>query len=415
MDEVSGSFHLMSKHHKGNMILCSVEIDGIPSRDFLYRKLHNIVDHHPNLSYIPVEKKGVFRNTFHWKRGDFHIENHFIYTEKNRFDNRNFRHFINKLLESTFPQGLPEWQCHYVTYKKSKKSFIIWKCHHTYGDGFLISEYLKKFADTSSIHYPKRKRAKPSLCKMIYSFIATLATLLHFIFIYKKDELDIDQSNAEEDPALFYHCKTWNLDDIKRLKNHYRVTVNDLLYTLIIKSLRKYCNKPINISSLSVFNLRDYAQEENLVNVDPNNIGFMLVADKVRDEGIPELLGKCHEKFENYKNSPMTYIVTMLLRYVYYISPRLVVYILSFLSNKSTVGISNFRTFSECNYIEGCKVVNISNMVVPYGVGMLFTIVSYDDKITLNVTYRKRNLPHPKKFVEYLNEIYGKVSRDAEI
>ena len=415
MDEISGSFHLMSKHYNGNMILCCVEIDGIPSRDFLYRKLHNIVNHHPNLRYTPTETKGVFRNTFHWKRDVFNMEDHFVYTEKKRFDNRNFRCLINKLLGSTFPQGLPEWQCHYVTYKKSNKSFIIWKCHHTYGDGFLISEYLKKFADTPSIHYPKRNRAKPSLYKTIYSFIVTFIMLLHFIFIYKKDDLDIDLPNAETDPALFYHCKTWDINDIKKLKNHYRVTVNDLLYTLICKSLRKYCNKPINVSSLSVFNLRDYAQDEDLVNVDPNNIGFMLVADKIGDEGVSELLGKYHEKFENYKNSPMTYIVTMLLRYVYYISPRLVVNILSFLGNKSTFGISNFRTFSECNHIEGCKVVNISNMVVPYGVGMLFTIVSYDDKITLNVTYRERNLSHPDKFIECLDQIYGEVMRDAKI
>ena len=114
--------------------------------------------------------------------------------------------------------------------------------------------------------------------------------------------MDIDLPNAETYPALFYHCKTWDINDIKKLKNHYRVTVNDLLYTLICKSLRKYCNKPINVSSLSVFNLRDYAQDEDLVNVDPNNIGFMLVADKIGDEGVSELLGKYHEKFENYKN-----------------------------------------------------------------------------------------------------------------
>jgi len=415
MDEISGSFHLMSRHHKGNMILCSVEIDGIPSRDFLYRKLYNIINQHPNLRYIPSEKKGVFRNTFHWKRDIFNMEDHFVYTEKKRFDNRNFRRFINKLLGSTFPTGSPEWQCHYLTYKKSNKSFIIWKCHHTYGDGFLISEYLKKFADATSIHYPKKKRAKPSFAKIVYSFVATFIALLHFIFIHKKDVLDIDQANSETDPALFYHCKTWDIADIKRLKNHYGVTVNDLLYTMVIKSLRKYCKKPINISSLSIFNLRDYAQEENLVNVDPNNIGFMLAADKIGDEDIGELLGRCHEKFENYKSSPITYMLTLLLRYVYYISPRIVVAILSFLSNKSTFGISNFRTFSECNYIEGCKVKNISNMVVPYGVGMLFTIVSYDDKITLNVTYRERNLKRPEQFIECLEDIYKDILGDTKI
>ena len=161
--------------------------------------------------------------------------------------------------------------------------------------------------------------------------------------------------------------------------------------------------------------MRDYAQDENLVNVDPNNIGFMLIADHIGNQSVPELLKKYHEKFKNYKHSPMTYIVTMLLRYVYYVSPRLVVAILSFLGNKSTFGISNFRTFSECNSIEGYKVVNISNMVVPFGVGMLFTIVSYDDKITLNVTYRERNLVYPEKFIECLEEIYIDAMRDAKI
>ena len=410
MDEISGAFHLMSKHQKGNMIVCSLEIDGLPSREFLYRKLHTIIDHHPNLRYIPTEKRGIFRNTFHWKRGEFCIEDHFIYTEKKRYDKRNFRLFINKLLGSTFPSGTPEWQCHYVTYKKSNKSFIIWKCHHTYGDGFLISEYLKKFADNDSIHYPKKIRKKPSMSKMIYSFIATLITLLHFLFIYKKEDHDIDKPDAENDPALFYHCRTWKMEDIKKLKNHYGVTVNDLLYTMIIKALAIYCKKPIQLSSLSVFNLRDYAQEENLVNVDPNNIGFMLATDKIGDEDIGELLERCHEKFEHYKNSPMTYVITLLLRYVYYISPRLVVAILSSLSNKSTFGMSNFRSFSECNYIEGCKVRNISNMVVPYGVGMLFSVVSYADKITLNVTYRERNLTRPAEFVNCMEKVYREVA-----
>jgi hypothetical protein len=279
----------------------------------------------------------------------------------------------------------------------------------------LISEYLKKFADTSSIEYPKKIRPSVSLYKKIYSLVVTIISLLYFIFKYKKEDLPIDKDNADDDPALFYHCKTWGLNEIKDLKNRYRVTVNDLLYTIIIKSLRKYCGKSINVSSLSIFNLRDYSKEEDMVNVDPNNVGFMIVTDKVGNEDMKELLKRSHEKFTDYKSSPITYILTQLLRYIYYISPRAVVKILEFFGKKSTFGISNFRTFSECNYINGCRVVNISNMVIPYGVGMLFTIVSYDDKITLNVTYRKRNLTSPKKFIEGLEDIYKELLENSKI
>ena len=416
MDGDCGAFHLMSRHRNGNMILCSIEIDGIPSREFIYRKLHNIAEQHTNLSYIPLEKKGFFRNTFHWKHGILNLENHFIYTKKKKYDSKNFRRFINKCLASSLPSGRPEWQCHYLVYEKSNKSFIIWKSHHTYGDGFLLSEYIKKFTDVGSIHYPKKIRKRPSFVKMMYSLIVTFVTLLHFIFIYKKEYSEIDHPNADNDPTLFYHCKTWDINEIKYLKNYYSVTVNDLLYTIIIKSLRKYCNKPINISSLTTFNLRDYAQEENMINSNPNDIGFMLVTNNIGDdEDIADLLDRCHEKFENYKNSPLTDIIIQSLRSIYYISPKLVVSMLSFMGHKSTFGISNFRTFSDCNYIDGCKIKNISSMVVPYRMGMLFNIVSYDDKITLNMTYRKRNLKFPKKFIKGLEDIYQDLLEKSKI
>ena len=88
---------------------------------------------------------------------------------------------------------------------------------------------------------------------------------------------------------------------------------------------------------------------------------------------------------------------------------------LSFMGHKSTFGISNFRTFSDCNYIDGCKIKNISSMVVPYRMGMLFNIVSYDDKITLNMTYRKRNLKFPKKFIKGLEDIYQDLLEKSKI
>ena len=102
MDEISGSFYKMSRHKNGNLTLCCVEIDGIPDETSLYRKLHTIVDCHPTLQHIPVERKGYFKSTFHWKQTEFNIQDHFAHIAKKRFDKRNFRHWINKILKDFF-------------------------------------------------------------------------------------------------------------------------------------------------------------------------------------------------------------------------------------------------------------------------------------------------------------------------
>ena len=58
-------------------------------------------------------------------------------------------------------------------------------------------------------------------------------------------------------------------------------------------------------------------------------------------------------------------------------------YFLRYLGDQSTFGFSNFRAFEKEKTMNGCKVINLSNVVIPYRVGSLFTLVSYYDKITL--------------------------------
>ena len=86
MDEISGTFYKMSRHRSGNMVLCCVEIEGIPDVEFLYRKLHYIVEMYPTLKNIPAEKKGYLKSTYYWQKREFHLQKHFISLEKKRYD-----------------------------------------------------------------------------------------------------------------------------------------------------------------------------------------------------------------------------------------------------------------------------------------------------------------------------------------
>ena len=63
-------------------------------------------------------------------------------------------------------------------------------------------------------------------------------------------------------------------------------------------------------------------------------------------------------------------------------------------------------------YIDGCEIKNIANLVIPYGVSGVFSIVSYNDKLTLNLTYREKNLIDSKRFRQCIDAIYEDFKTD---
>ena len=406
MDDISQSFYKMSKHRSGNMICVLVEIDGIPRKSLMHNRLSTIVSEYPVLQSIPREKKGWVNSTVSWEHKKINIGNHLVFHEKKRYDERNFRNQINKIIKKPFLSNSPEWMCYYISYTGSNKSYVIWKCHHHYGDGFQVTQFLKHFLDDNTISYPERKRKKESVWTHLYSFILIFLSLFKFIFFYKKENLPISKEGAENDDALFYHCKTWDLSEIKRLKNFYGVTVNDLIYTILIKSLQRYCDMNISLASISAFNLRNFGKDERMRERMGNNISFMILNNTIHNQSPQELLDINHTYLKHYKSSLLVHIIGYVLHGIHYISPPLVIWILKKMGSKTTFGMSNFQTFMKRKYIQGFRILNISNIVIPYIVGSFFSIVSYDDKITLNMCYRKRNFTSPTRFVECLERTY---------
>ena len=410
MEKLSGTFYKMSRKDNSHMIGVLVEIDGNPRKGIIYERLCEIVNKYPLLKSIPREKTGWIQSDYHWEEIPINISHHFTYKERRRYDKGNLRHFINRIMNASFNPEIPEWRCYYLTYKKSKKSFILWKCNHIYGDGFLMSQYMKHFADNCTFKYPSRKKRSPSLFKKIYALIYSIFSLLYFLLFYRKSKIIIDLPSAKRDKVCFYKCKQWKLDEVKKLKNRYGVTINDLLYTILLKSLQRYSSSlSASLSSLTIFNLRNYTQDYVKIEAQENNIGFISLSHNMKEETIHELLQNNHKKMSYYKSSLIAPLIAWVLRHLYSLSPQLVVQIMEYITDKSTFGISNFQTFSDEQTIQGFPITNISNMVYPYRLGSLFTIVSYGNNITLNMMYRKRNFADPKKFIECLEKTYDEL------
>ena len=157
-----------------------------------------------------------------------------------------------------------------------------------------------------------------------------------------------------------------------------------------------------------MFNLRDLSlfspNKESTAKVQ-NNIGFISLAKKITDDPIINIMNNS-STFSYFKSSPFIGCIVEVLKYISKISPSFSDKFLSYLCDQSTFGFSNFRAFENKKSINGCQVINISNMVIPYRIGSLFTLVSYCDNITLNVTFRERNITDQKKFLGCINSVY---------
>ena len=114
VDQSTALFYKMSKYNDGNTLCVLAEIEGMPSERYIVSRIENIITCYPILSKIMIEHD----QGFEWKTHMItDIYDHFTYTEKNRFDKRNFQRYINSLLEKKFVEDRPEWIFSLLTYK----------------------------------------------------------------------------------------------------------------------------------------------------------------------------------------------------------------------------------------------------------------------------------------------------------
>ena len=403
VDRSTALFYKMSRENNGNTICVLAELDGNPSERYIMNRIENIITCYPILSQILVEHD----QGFEWKNHTIvDIFDHFTYVEKKRYDRRNFHRYVNALMNKKFASNRPEWEFSLLTYKKSNKSFLFFKSNHIYGDGHQVSHYLKLFMDDPTINYPPSKKRTFSLFYRMYAFVMAFFHLLYVLLFFRRREIAIDKKNAQYDKAKFLHCHTWSLKEVKKIKDHFGVSINDLFYTIITQALREYCGEDIALSSLSMFNLRDlfaFSPNKETTTKQQNNIGFISLGKKITGDTTNNLM-KNSATLSYFKHSSFIFCIVECIKWMSCISSHFSFYFLRYLGDQSVFGFSNFRAFTNEKSMNGCRVSNISNLVIPYRVGSLFTLVSYCDNMTLNVTFRERNITDEKKFIRCIHK-----------
>lgn len=216
----------------------------------------------PRFSSIMVgDKDGVKR----WKKVEVRLSDHvnfpvFTAGMSAQFYDECFDEYLSKMATEQFPQSQPLWEVHVINYPTSHAaSTIIFKLHHSLGDGFSLMGALFSFlkrADNPSLpltipsvqlHTSKYGRnfsmfrKVPTFFSCVYNSASDFCSSIIRRCLDKEDKTPIrsGHSGVESLPVAITTV-TFSLDHIKEIKAKLGVTLNDVITGTIFLGARMY-------------------------------------------------------------------------------------------------------------------------------------------------------------------------------
>ena len=348
LDVTDSLFYYMKEKNTcfSNNIFVLFNIEGRLTKDFIMTKVKLCIDNDDKLQQIVKNKL----NNLIWEKHTVDIKNHVEIINLKKYSSNNHKKIIDKIINKPFVEYQPEWFIYFIRYPK--KTYIIFSSSHMIGDGYyLLDKLSKSFFDNPA--FIKKKKTKPPgfsiwrIIKSIYFFLISLISVFYNMVFYRKVKIfnEIDQNKVCWDKLY-----TFDINELNKIKEKKKITMNDLLYSLVLKAIKKYSKKEnINISSSTVFNLRNLNKTCKV----GNNFGFVAFSTLV-DDGLFYTINK---KMNQIKSSPLIPCIVALFKCLFHFSCPLAIKVISRGINQNHFGWSNFHSYLDENYINGYKVI----------------------------------------------------------
>lgn len=344
-------------------ILTYIDINIVYTDDILKDHLMKMCEEYPIL------KQG----------SNFKIENHYKIIEDSY---ENFDKYIDILLNTEFPD--PKWIMNYIIDKENKRYRVYFKIDHSYTDGYKLIELLvftlKQCKNNKKIEF---KHTTNLFNKIYYIIFGTIMLIIYNIKIY----IDILLSNVEKNTNKidYIKCKSIKLSTIKKNK---KITVNDFLYSLMIKTDFLYTNKERNIITTSPINISGNKYNNNMVNIMIN------ISNN-------EKIIYVHELFNKYKYSLYIPIYSFILNtIVCKLSDNILKKIYNAILNKVDYVYSNIIGPQD----ESIK--NIHFLTEPFNSEIVFNIISSNDDINIICSFKEGAIKDKQRFEECIYKAY---------
>jgi hypothetical protein len=369
--------------------------------EFITIYVNNIVDENQIL------KQDIYKrfNKFYLKNNDnFNIDNHIIikYVDYKRFDS-----FINTVLN--MPLINNTFLIVTCIDKSEKVSRIYFKINHAYVDGYGLINILSKPL-SKNVFIPEFKR-KTTLLKTIYHYIIGTIVLLIInvkimfkLFFNDETNNDItnDITNAKNPETDFIICKPFPLDKIKKIAQQKNITINDFLYSLMIKTDKLYTKKNRNIQTCSPINVSKLSTTNNMCPL------LNCINNSFEDDN--KLLQEVHKTFDNFKYSLFIPFLSFIFNnFLHYINIEIQSFLYEAIIFNSNYIYSNIigPPIKEINENNDIELNDIHFLLTSKTDEVTFNIISCEDKVNIICSFRKGRIEDKKRFEKCIYRAYN--------
>ena len=274
-----------NKNDNWGNIVVFIDIEGNLTTNIFLEYLNYLVENNDILHQNIIKKN----NKNYLEFNKINIRKHYIIKKSNykSFPSKTY-YVLNKLYNTN-------WFFHLYIDSQNNKSRVYFTINHAYADGYKIISLL-----TSSKNYnykvPDFKRKNKNYyyfligtCILIFLYLKTLYK------VYNKPSTNI--KNTKETDFISFHMK---LNKLKIVSAQNQLTLNDLLYSLTIKTHYHYFKKEKNILIASPFNTGNKNKTNNF---------FFLFTEINNNLNKLDLFNKVNNIFNYYKFSAFVLII----------------------------------------------------------------------------------------------------------
>ena len=381
----------------------------------------------------------------------FDIDNHvFRIGLPSPGDEATLKEMISKLASRPLDKSKPLWEFHLIENLEGGGSFLIARLHHAIADGIALMSVLMTLCDVDpdapwpepepEEAHQRRGREVRSLFHPAASFFAaatrTVAdesrSMLRDPSIALKRAVLAKDYMARlarlallpPDTRTIFKGKlgrkkvvAWThdmpLEDVKKIKSTFKVTVNDVLVAAVAGGMRRYLiyrgervYKSLSVRAMIPVNLRPLEEAAKL----GNHFGLVVLSLPVGLENPLERMIEVKRRMDDLKNSPEAVVGYTLLE-VMGMSPTQIEKIgIQFFAMKSTLVLTNVPGPRQRLYFAGSPIQRIMFWVPQSGhLGLGVSIFSYAGAVNVGVMTDYNLVPDPEQLARFIEEDFAEM------
>lgn len=366
-------------------ILAYLDFEKDLKEDFIIKYVESIIEIYPLLKK-EIVKEG--NNIYFKEMNNFKIENHIKIEniEKEKFNEK-----INIILNTSLEGRAFLLVCYKDKIRDECRVYFL--VNHGYIDGYkLINALITPLYKDYKI--PKMKRETGMISKLYYYVIGTIILLVMNIrilinLLLKEDEKDIVR---KVDNII---CKPLKIEKIKKITKKKGITINDFLYSLMIRTDELYMKEERILNIMSPMNI-----PKN----DINNICPIIVTinNKLDNE---KLLEEVNNVINKYKYSLYIKLLSYILNNTKY---EIINKLIENISKKIDYIFTNVvgPPYNEIENISNLKLKNMRFLLNPKHKEIVYNIISFNNKINIVCSFNEGIIKDKKRFEKCIYKAY---------